>query len=139
MILPIVLACLTLGNRILPVNNAQVEKYKQSTPNLFLARAHVLGNITKVYPNKNGHNHFQVTLDDATTIEVIYNTEFGPLPELIPGTNIEACGDYITSNQDTDQYPASPDGAILHWVHKSTRVHLSGYLRFNGHYYGQEN
>ena len=131
--------CYTTGNRILPINNDKIILWKQTTPNLFLARGHAIGVIGAIYPMKNGHNHFQLLLAGGGTIEVIYNTEFGALPPLNSGMNAEICGDYITSSQDTAEYPASPDGAILHWVHKSTKVHLSGYVIIDGKLFGQLN
>ncbi len=126
----------------LPVNNAQVIQWKFSTPNQFLARGHIQGILTHMYPDHSGHTHMEVMLDNIPGhgIEVVYNQSFGALPQLTPGMHIEACGDYITSNAPTSKYPASPDGAILHWVHRSPSAgHDSGYVAVNGVPYGGGN
>jgi hypothetical protein len=134
-------ACLDRNGRDLPIDDQTVLKLKVSTPNQFLSRAHISGTIETIYPIKNGHDHFQVKIgpkpDD--TIEVIYNRSFGPLDPLIPGQTVEACGDYITSTAPTTNYEPSPDGAILHWVHRSnnTGKHKSGYVIMNGKVLGQ--
>jgi hypothetical protein len=127
------------GNQNVPINNAQIHKWKTTTANQFLARGHAYGRLTKVYPTKNGHAHFQIEFDDvADTLEVVYSLDFGKLPKLAKGMEIEACGDYITSTKATSQYPPSPDGAILHWIHRSTGGnHPSGYLAIDGRVYGQ--
>lgn len=114
---------------------------KQSTPNQYLARAHVEGVVRQIYPEKNGHTHFEIALgpNPGDTLEVIYNSSFGSLPELDVGLKVEACGDYITSYASTHMYPASPDGAIIHWVHgnPSGHGHPSGFLVIEGVLYGQ--
>ena len=134
--------CLDVKGAI-PVDNAQVLKWKTSTPNQFLARAHVSGTVEKIYPDKNGHNHFQIQIgpDARDTIEVVYNVSFGKLPKFGPGANIEACGDYITSDAATAEYPPSPDGAIMHWVHRNPKGHghASGFVAIDGTVYGQGN
>jgi hypothetical protein len=70
---------------------------------------------------------------------VIYNEQFGAVPATRAGDQFEACGDYITSNAPSGQYPASPDGAIVHWIHQSPnpKSHDSGYLIVNGVVCGQ--
>lgn len=137
--------CLDSGNRI-PVDNEQVIEWKKSTKNQYQARGHIAGTITKVYKDQSGHDHFQITIAATTndnssakdTIEVIYNNEFGALPDLKVQMNVETCGDYITSNKATGRYKASPDGAIIHWVHKSNDEgkHESGYVMIDGRTYG---
>ena len=127
----------------LKINNAQVLLWKSSTKNQYHNRGHVTGTLLYTYPDKNGHDHFQVQIgeNNKDTIEVIYNQSFGPIPPLANGASFEACGDYITSNADTPKYPSSPDGAILHWVHKSSneKSHDSGFLIINGTVYGLKN
>lgn len=127
----------------LPVNNEEVLNWKDTTRNTYLARGHVHGVVTQVYPDRNGHHHFQLRIGKGKddTIEIIYNEAFGSTPGIEEGTDVEACGDYITSNAQNGPYPASPDGAILHWVHMSPRPerHLSGYIAVNGEAYGLEN
>ena len=133
--------CLSYGKN-LAVNNSQVLHWKRTTNNQFRERGHVQGTVLQVYNDKNGHSHFQVQLGNQgdDTIEVIYNQDFGVLPAVHSGMNAEACGDYITSTAQSGPYPASPDGAILHWVHMnpSGRGHDAGYLMLDGTLYGQD-
>lgn len=131
--------CLGAQGQTLPVNDSQVITYKSTTPNQFLARAHIQGILQHAYADKTGHSHFEVKIGAGPkdNIEVVYNQSFGALPQLAPGMVIEACGDYITSNAATSQYPASPDGAIIHWVHRSTGNHASGYVVAGGILCGQ--
>lgn len=125
----------------LPVNNGQVLDWKFNSKNQFKDRGHVQGILTKIYQNKTGHRHLQVQIGDSPRdkVEIIYNESFGKMPEevLRLGANFEVCGDYITSNKRAGGYPASPDGAIIHWVHKSTNNHHdSGYVMIDGELYG---
>ena len=131
--------CVGQQGQILPINDAQVVTLKSTTPNQFLTRAHIQGLLQHAYADKTGHNHFEVKIGPRPqdNIEVVYNQSFGPLPTLAPGMTIEACGDYITSDAPTAQYPASPDGAIIHWVHRSTGGHPGGYVVVNGVLCGQ--
>ncbi|MNJ92628.1 hypothetical protein D3C87_103020 [compost metagenome] len=125
----------------LPVNNEQVLNWKYKSKNQFKDRGHISGVLTKVYKDKTGHRHFQVRIGEEPrdTIEVIYNQSFGRIQEKVMqiGAIVEACGDYITSNKRAGGYQASPDGAVLHWVHKSTNPrHDSGYVAIEGELYG---
>ena len=130
------------GGLPLANNNVQVLQWKTSTNNQYRNRGHVTGTIEQVYPNKNGHAHFEIQMGETATdnLEVIYNESFGALPELKVGMNIEACGDYITSTAQSGPYPASPTGAIIHWIHRSPdlKKHDSGYLAIDGALYGQD-
>lgn len=130
------LLCLDANLDILPVNNEVITKYKHATENGFEARAHIKGRIGKDYSDTKGHTRFQVVLTNNETIELVYNDGFGNLPKLQEGMEVEACGDYITSNKNAE-YPASPDGAIIHYVHVSTNKHLSGFVVINSNVYGQ--
>lgn len=133
-------ACMA-GGQTLAVNNAQVIDWKNTSQNQFHSRGHIQGQLMKVYADKTGHHHFEVLIGaNATdTIEVIYNESFGAIPTIAPGVEVEACGDYITSNSPAGGYSASPDGAILHWVHGSTSAsHDSGYVAIDGTVYGQD-
>lgn len=126
--------CMNRG-QVLPVNNDQVLQWKESTANQYHNRGHIQGRLVQAYPDHSGHHHLEVQIGAASseTIEVIYNEDFGPIPTTQPGDQIEACGDYITSNAQSGPYPASPDGAIIHWVHRSpTRNHDDGYVVVNG-------
>jgi hypothetical protein len=126
----------------LPLNNEQVLQWKTSTQNQFLGRARVQGQILAVYPDHSGHHHFEIQLGNAKTdtLEVVFNESFGATPALHSGMQVEACGDYITSIAPAGRYPASPDGAIMHWVHASPNPtsHPSGYLVIDGTLYGQD-
>lgn len=134
-------ACLSTAGQTLPVMDQQVLQWKKTTANQFLARAHVQGVVSDIYPDHNGHTHFAITLDSNSqdNLEMVYNQSFGALPPLKIGMTVEACGDYITSNAATSQYPASPAGAIMHWIHRnpSSHGHQSGYLIINSTLYGQ--
>lgn len=131
--------CLDSGIDI-PVINDKVRVWKTTTKNQYLARAHVRGVLSAIYTEQGSHAHFQMELDGSgrDTLEVVYNIDFGKLPPLAIGMEIETCGDYITSNAPTPRYPASPDGAIIHWVHKNPRPggHESGYLEIDGRVFG---
>lgn len=126
----------------LPENNAQVLHWKRTTQNQYRDRGHILGVIQKVYPDHSGHEHISVNIGkyEEDTVEIIYNSGFGSLPTPDVGMPVEACGDYITSFAKSGPYPASPDGALIHWVHRSPNLkkHLSGFLVVNGVLYGQE-
>jgi hypothetical protein len=130
------------GGSALGINDDQVLQWETSTPNQFLARAHVSGPIVQVYPDQNGHHHFaiQIGQDPSNRLEVIYNEDFGTVPQMSEGMSVEACGDYITSTAQSAQYPASPDSAIIHWVHQSPNLakHPSGFLMVDGVLYGQD-
>ena len=130
------------GGLPLANNNVQVLQWKTNTNNQYRNRGHVSGPIEQIYPNINGHAHFEIQIGDTATdtLEVIYNESFGPLPELKTGMNIEACGDYITSTAQSGPYPPSPTGAIIHWIHRSPNLkkHDSGYLAIDGILYGQD-
>jgi len=132
--------CLNATGARLPTNNPQVLNWKKTTPNQYLNRGHVLGTINKVYGRINGHDHFSLKIgpNPTDTLELIYNVEFGALPALRNGMTVESCGDYITSNKKTPQYPASPDLAILHWIHKNpdNKGHAHGWVFIEGKLYG---
>jgi len=134
--------------RELGLDNERVIQLKHSTRNQFKTQGHVMGKITEVYPDRSGHKHFAIELgktqDSASEegIEVVYNEVFGALPSLKPGMQVEDCGEYITSNAPTAVYPASPKGAIIHWVHINPNqggdAHPSGYLMIDGKLCGQD-
>ena len=126
----------------LPIDDAQVLNWEDTTANQFASRAHIEGKIHAVYSDHSGHKHFGVQIGQAAhdAIEVIYNESFGALPALSVGDDVEACGDYITSTAPAGRYPASPDRAILHWVHKSNAgSHASGFVKVNGVLFGGGN
>lgn len=125
--------CLDHG-KPLDVINEQIIKWKSSTANAFLARARIEGTVDQVFPDHSGHRHFSLKIGPNPTdhIEVIYNLSFGALPVPTIGMSAEACGDYITSIAQTGSYPPSPDGGIIHWVHRSPHGHEPGYVILNG-------
>lgn len=127
-------------NNVLPIDNAQVLAWKTSTANQYLTRGHIQGKLVSAYPDRNGHHHWKVQIGpEATdTVEVVYQIQFGPTPDVHPGQSIEACGDYITSTAPGGGYDASPDGALIHWVHcnPSGHGHDSGYIAIDNNAYG---
>lgn len=131
--------CMANGKAI-PINDAQALSWKTSTPNQFLARGHVAGRVVRVYPNQTDHNHFSLQIGPGPrdTIEVIYNIEFGALPQMAIGMTVEACGDFINSFAQSGPYPPSPDGAIIHWVHYNPNgnQHPNGFLMIDGILFG---
>lgn len=130
---PIDETCMDHG-KPLAIINAQVLQWKTDTANAFLARARISGVVDQHFPDHSGHRHFSLKIGPQPTdhIEVIYNLSFGKLPVPNIGDKAEACGDYITSISQTGPYPASPDGAIIHWVHQAPNGHEPGYLILNG-------
>lgn len=131
------------GKKSIPVNDEQALEWKSTTSNQFQSRAHVQGPIVQLYPDHSGHTHFSIAIGSGPhdTLEIIYNQSFGALPPLQIGMTVEACGDYITSYAQSGPYPPSPDGAILHWVHKNPngKGHNSGFLIIEDNLYGQGN
>jgi hypothetical protein len=125
--------CLNHG-QALDIINTQVLNWKTSTANAFMARARIEGTVDQVFPDHSGHRHFSLKIGPALNdhIEVIYNLSFGNLPVPAIGATVEACGDYITSIAQTGAYPPSPDGGIIHWVHRSPHGHEAGYVILNG-------
>ena len=135
-------------------NDDVVLKWKTSTRNNFQDRGFVVGRIVKVLQNesvdtkkrKSGHWHAEVDIspsgsdDMADHIEVIYNSEFGPVTNAQPGDIVTACGDYITSNAPSGHYPASPMGGLVHWIHASNNPehHPAGFLTVGGKLYGYQ-
>ncbi len=129
------------GGSVLQIDNSQVLGWKATTANQFQSRGHIQGLLVQALPDHSGHHHLSVQIgpNSNDTIEVIYNEAFGPLPNYQVGSEIEACGDYITSNKPTNSYPASPDGAIIHWVHTAPNGgHDSGFVLVDGVLCGQQ-
>lgn len=139
--LPNNLTCLDQNHEALPFQNQQVLEWKRNTPDQTLKRALIQGTVSQLYNNKTGHTHFAINIDDNATgdIEVIYNDEFGELPNIQIGMKVVACGDYITVGPKA-RLP-SPMGAIIHWVHynpgdRDGGAHKNGFLIINGKPYG---
>lgn len=127
---------------VLPVNNQQVSEWKKTTRDEYKNRGHIQGTITDFFKDATGHHHVEVTMTSTPpdTIEIVYNEKFGAFPATTAvGSKVEACGDYITAQHASGGYPPSPDGAILHWVHRADhRGHDSGYVVVDGVVCGQE-
>jgi hypothetical protein len=134
--------CMDDGQRALSVDNGQVIEWKAKTPNQFKARANVVGEIVRVFPDRNSHNHFEIKIGPQPNdvLEVIYNKSFGTLRDTREGMKVQACGDYITSVAQSGPYPPSPSGAIIHWVHFNPREggHPHGYLIIDGELFGDD-
>ena len=125
--------CLDHG-KTLDIINAEVLKWKTTTANAFMSRARIEGTVDQIFPDHSGHRHFSLKIGPLANdhIEVIYNLSFGKLPTPAIGATVEACGDYITSIAQTGSFPPSPDGGIIHWVHRSPSGHEPGYVILNG-------
>ncbi len=137
-VVPNNLQCLDRQRQSMGYNNNQVTQWAKSTPDQFQARSLVYGKITQLYPTKNGHTHFAMSVGNGS-IEIIYNDHFGDLPSLSVGMDVIACGDYITVGPGA-RLP-SPQPAILHWVHynpgnRDGGRHPHGFLVINGKPYG---
>jgi hypothetical protein len=145
---PTVPECRDNNGQPMQINNEQVLHWKESTPNLFRDRGFIRGTLVNVYNVNTSHLHLDVyiggeggTPGRVSDIEVIYNLSFGSAPAYPhAGSVITACGDYITSTAPSDHYPASPDGGIVHWIHRSPNGHHpDGFFMIDGMVYGQNN
>ena len=125
--------CLS-GGAAMPPIDAQVLQWKHTTPNQHLERAHIVGDFVRVSMDRATHFQMIVQIGPQPTdlIELIYNKGFGGIPPMQPGMRVEACGDFINAFAATPQYPASPAGAIMHWIHcnpnSSADAHPGGFL-----------
>lgn len=127
------------GKQKLEIDNANVLNWKATSRDQFKGRARIKGTITKVYANTRSHTKLQATIGPSAgdTVEIVYNDSFGRIPRLPLNAAIEVCGDYITARKPFRRYPASPDGALIHWVHRSNDSgHPHGYVIIDGTVYG---
>lgn len=140
-------SCLDFDRRPLEVNNNEVLQWKEKTPNQYKDRALIVGSLINVILDRKSHLHLEMDLtpeegsdDRDDHIEIVYNKEFGRVDRLEKGLEIVACGDYITSNEQSGPYKPSPLGAIVHWVHASnnTQKHVHGFLMIDGKLFGHE-
>jgi hypothetical protein len=123
--LPAGITCLDANKKpIAQSSNEQVLMWKQTTQNQFQSRALVDGVVVAILPAPadGDHTKFAIDMDrnertKGDQLELVFNNEFGDMSSLRIGSHVIACGDYITSNQDTARYRASTYGAILHWLH----------------------
>ena len=97
-------ACMS-KSQALSVNNDQVLSWKadSSIASGWLSRANVEGTVLGNFPDHSGHNHFliQIGPTEQDTLEVVYNQEFGALPEIHSGMKAHACGDFINRPSKT--------------------------------------
>ena len=136
--------CIGVGAAI-PIDNARALELKNSNSGAAI-RANVAGKIDRIFNvqcNSKGtcHDHFEIKLGpkDKDVLEVVYSNDFGDLPKLQVGDDVQACGDFINTSAPPKAGPASPSGAIIHWVHKSTCMdHETGFVSVNGTLFGQD-
>jgi len=139
-------ACLD-GPDELKIDNDRVLKLKTTTRNQYLARAFVQGRVVDALNSQNGHDHFSISIGPGPTdtLEIIYNIEFGAMPNFKVGDPVIVCGDYITSTAAAGGYPASPDGAIVHWIHfnpgtrQGSATHAHGFVMMGTDLIGFDN
>jgi hypothetical protein len=139
--------CVDRRGQPMAVNNEEVIRWKESSPNQYRNRALVQGSLVRILLDRRTHLHLEVDLspvspdgDRADHIEIIYNKKFGRLDEFSPGQDVVACGVYITAREQAGPYRPSPVGAVVHWVHSSynERKHPSGFLAIDGKVFGRE-
>lgn len=140
--------CMGENRTPLAANNEQVLVWKEETPNQFQARALVVGRLVKVLLDRKSHLHLEIDIGTAGSplardehIEIVYNKKFGSVNGVATGAEVAACGDYITAREKAGNYPPSPVGAIIHWVHMSPNPgkHPSGFLMIDKELFGQVN
>jgi hypothetical protein len=126
------------ADRYLDVNNEEALAWKGRAG--YRDRARVKGTLTRVTQQRKSHTHFEVQVGPkaSDTLEIVFNVEFGPLPQLKPGMDVEACGDFIQVGKK------SPSSAIVHWVHynpgdRDGGKHEHGYVVVSGSFFGQTN
>lgn len=119
-------------------NESELLKYRDFMEKGFKTRGHVDGLVVEQTENRQGHLHFILDLDsDLTTsddhLEIIYNQQYGEIAEVLPGSRVRACGDFIV-----DHY--SPTKAVLHWLHlnpnKKKNHHEDGFLIIDNQVFG---
>lgn len=128
------------GRNEMKIDNQRVIDMKHNTPNQYLDRGFIDGVVVRPPSTQNGHQHFSLILsnNNKDTIEIVYNNDFGTMPQrpVRVGDHVVICGDYITSFARGGGYDASPDGALIHWVHynPATRPgsmkHEHGFMMF---------
>lgn len=131
--------CMDEFRQPMEIDNNLPINLKFHTENRYEARVFVSGIFVKLNGSRNKHVKFEIDLDrDMSTLddrlEIIYNEKYGSMPQIQAGVSVLACGDYITANANEDGYEASPQGAIVHWVHPSEfpKAHPHGFLVIDG-------
>jgi hypothetical protein len=124
----------------LSIMNEQALQWKATQSSGFQTRALLSGTVDEVFPDHSGHRHFSIKIGPQANdhIEVIYNESFGAMPLPQTGDLVQACGDFIVATQQNNGYPPSPDGALIHWVHKNPHSggHENGFVVLSGVVYG---
>ncbi len=127
-------------NLVMSVNNQRILEFKKSTANGYMSRGFVSGVVSRVFPARNSHDHYEIKIgeNENDVLEVVYNVAFGETPSPVEGMHVEACGDYITAFAQNGPYPASPSEAIIHWVHYNPKNsgHDHGFVAMDGSLYG---
>lgn len=128
------------GRNEMQIDNQRVIEMKHNTPNQYLDRGFIDGVVIRPPSIENGHQHFSLALSNnkKDTIEIVYNNDFGTMPQrpVLVGDHVVVCGDYITSFARGGGYDASPDGALIHWVHynpatrSGSMKHEHGFMMF---------
>lgn len=120
----------------LQIDNNKAINIKLFQGHGFKTRAYLKGIAIQEIKKSQGHTHIEVDLnlsseDNDDQIELIFNNQYGVLPEIKGGEEIVMCGDYIV-----DHY--SKNKAIIHWVHKSPnqKKHNHGFIIINNVVYG---
>lgn len=125
--------------KLISINNDQALQWRDHQSSGFKSRAFVQGTVDAVFPDHSGHRHFSLKIGPglADHVEIIYNLSFGQMPVPTIGENAEACGDFIVATKSNGGFPPSPDGAIVHWVHRSPNSgHENGFVILDGTKYG---
>lgn len=126
--------------KLLNVMNEEALNWKATKNSGYKTRALISGTVAQVFADKSGHRHFsmKIGVEESDRIEVIYNESFGAMPQPHLGESVVACGDFIVATKRNGSYPPSPDGALIHWVHRHTgKGHDDGYVILNEVVYGQ--
>jgi hypothetical protein len=134
------MTCMDHG-RELAVNNDQALRWRDERPSGFHTRAFISGTVDEVFPDRTGHRHFSLKIGPhfEDHIEIVYEQNFGRMPLPSVGDPASACGDYIVATESNGRYPPSPDGALVHWVHRSNNDrHDDGFVVLKGIVYGND-
>jgi hypothetical protein len=123
----------------LEINSDMLLNYRDQMEAKFKTRGYAKGVLVRVMEDRQGHVHLEMDFDENLQtaddrVEVVYNTEFGALPDARPGDQLVVCGDFIVD-------PYSPLKAVIHWLHFSPKkqAHDDGFLAINGVVYGLGN
>lgn len=129
-------ACMDNG-QVLSVDNQKAIQLRSQQQSGYSTRLLISGVVDEVFPDHSGHRHFSVKIGPNPNdhIEVIFNLSVGSLPVPTVGETAEACGVYIVSTSQNGGFPPSPDGMIIHWVHRGGGGHDPGFVILNGQFY----